>query len=356
MKGREKMNGEFLVPTGSVIKEYLETNSISQKELSERINVSEKHISNVLNGKSRITEEFAIKLEKVLVEVPASYWLNYETKYREFLAREEELVRVNKWDLKAISKRFKFNEVFKGLNLSLTEQAIEMLKLLKISDFKNFETVYGSLQADFMEDGGEDEAIAIWLNLCEEEIEIQNEVLDDVQYNGKQLKGSIEKFKMLSNNNATELSIRSCRKLCNKLGIYLVICEAISNSRVRGALTTYKGHPAIYLSGRFKTHAHIWFAFMHELGHLIMHYSKKDIILSFEDDIDKLNEREEEANAFASNVFINQDNYEKFIAIGEYNVASIRNFAKQEDTLPEIVVARLQHDREIAFNQFVHLK
>lgn len=356
MKGRENMNGEFLVPTGNIIKEYLEANFISQKELSERINISEKHISNVLKGKNRLTEEFALKLEKVLTGVPASYWLNYEMKYRELLAREEELARVEEWDLKTLAKRFKFNEVFKGLNLSIAEQAIEMLKLLKISDFASFETVYGNLQANFMEDGGDDEAIAIWLNLCENEIEIQNENINDIQYDEQQLKSNIEKFKILSNNNKTELSINSCRKLCNKLGIYLVICEAISNSKVRGALTTYKGHPAIYLSGRFKSHAHIWFAFMHELGHLILHYNKKDVILSFEDGTDKSPKREKEANLFARNMFIRQESYEKFIALGEYTAASIRSFAKQENTLPEIVVARLQHDEKIRFDQFVYLK
>lgn len=113
-------------------------------------------------------------MEKVLTNVPASYWLNYEAKYREQLAREEELVRVNNWNLRELVKRFRFKEVFKGLDITLAEQAIEMLKLLKISDYGNFENVYGKIAVDFMEDGGEKEAIAIWLNMCEAEVEIQN--------------------------------------------------------------------------------------------------------------------------------------------------------------------------------------
>lgn len=356
MKGRENMNNEFLVPTGNIVKEYLEENYISQKDLSERIDISEKHISNVLSGKSRLTEEFALKLEKVLVDVPASYWLNYEMKYREYLARREELVRVNGWDLKTISKKFKFSEIFKGLNLSLTEQAIEMLKLLKISDFKNFESVYGNLQMDFMEDGGEKEAIAIWLNLCESEIKIQNEDISDNCYKESEVRKSLGKFKILSNNSNTELSMKSCRKLCNKLGIYLVFCEAITNSKVRGALTTYEEHPAIYISGRFKSHAHIWFAFMHELGHLLLHYNKKDVIISYEEDIDEVSDREEEANQFARNIFISPETYQKFIEKKLYNADTIKAMAQQENTLPLFVVARLQHDKIIDYNQFVHLK
>ena len=177
MKGCDKMSGNFLVPTGSIIKEYLEEYGITQKELAERIDSSEKHISNVLKGNNRLTEEFALKLEKVLTNVPASYWLNYEAKYREQLAREEELVKINNWNLKELSRRFRFKEVFKGLEMSLAEQALEMLKLLKISDFNSFDGVYEKLAIDFMEDGGEKEAIAIWINMCESEIEIQILVL-----------------------------------------------------------------------------------------------------------------------------------------------------------------------------------
>lgn len=346
------MREGFLVPTGSIIKEYLEEYGITQKELAERINSSEKHISNVLKGNNRVTEEFALKLEKVLTNVPASYWLNYEAKYREQLAREEELLRAQNWDLNELAKRFRFKEVFRGLNISLAEQAIEMLKLLKISNYENFENVYGKMAVDFMEDGGEKEAIAIWLNMCEAEIEIQNDEIDDVVYKETNLKQSLGKFKILACNNKTDSSINSCRKLCNKLGIYLVFCEPITNSKVRGALTTYKGHPAIYLSGRFKSHAHIWFALVHEIGHLLLHYSKTDVILSYEEDEGS---KEQQANQFARAFFVNIEQYGEFSKQTNYTSEEIRKFAKGQNILPEFVVAMLQHDKKIEYNQFNHI-
>jgi len=358
MKGRDSMSNEFLVSTGNIIKEYLDEYGINQKELSARIGMSEKHISNVINGNARLTEEFALKLERILVGVPASYWLNYEAKYREQLARQEELYKLSKWDLKELSKRFRFNEIFMGLDLPIVQQAIEMLKLLKISDFSNFDTVYQNLVVNFMEDGGEREAIAIWLNLCEAEIEIQNMDINNIPYEQGNLEKSLGRFKLLARNENIESSIKSCRKLCNKLGIYLVLCEAITNSKVRGALTTYKGHPAIYLSGRFKSHDHIWFAFMHEIAHLLLHYNKKDILISFEDEEiekDLNNNIEEEANLFARNFFINPEDYEKFI-VGKFTAQNIRTFAKEQNVLPGIVVARLQHDNKIGYSQFTYLK
>lgn len=356
MKGCDIVSKEFIVPTGRIIKEYLDENSINQKELCARIGMSEKHISNLLNGNSRLTEEFALKLEKVLVGIPASYWLNYEAKYREVLARNEEEMKLNQSDISEIAKKFRFNEVFNGLGLTLVEQAIEMLKLLKISDFGNFDDTYSNLTIEFMEDGGEKEAIAVWLNLCESEIEIQNADIDLVKYERIELEKSLGKFKKLANNSNIELSISSCRKLCNKLGIYLVECEAIKNSKVRGALTTYKGHPAVYLSGRFRSHDHIWFAFIHEIGHLLKHYNKKDTIITFENADSSANCKEIEANEFARDFFIDPKDYEVFLSQNQFTPESIKIFARKQNVLPGIILARLQHDKKLGYEKFSYLK
>lgn len=350
------MSEEFIIPTGKIIKEYLEEYGINQKELCHRIGMSEKHVSNLLNGNCRLTEDFALKLEKVLTEIPASYWLNYESKYRELLARNEELYKINQSNLEDTAKKFRFKDVFDGLGLTLVEQAIEMLKLLKISDFENFHKTYSNLLVDFMEDGGEKELIGVWLNLCESEIEIQNEELKGTKYNSKELEENLRKFKIIAYNADVQLSISSCRKLCNKLGIYLVLCNAIPNSKVRGALTTYKGNPAIYLSGRFKSHDHIWFAFIHELGHLLKHYNKKDIFIALEDSDNEVNQKEIEADEFARDFFINKENYREFISNLQITKESIFQFSKEEKILPGILIARLQHDGIIPYDEYSYLK
>lgn len=342
-----------IVCTGKIIKEYLDENDISQKEFHERTGLSERHISSVLNGNSRVTEDFALKLEKVITEVPASYWLNYEAKYREQVARDEEMMRIGKWDLDKLKKRFLFSDVFDGLGLTVVEQACEMLKLLKISDFSCFESSYQNLEFAFMEDGGTKESIVIWLKLCESEIEIQNQNVKDFNYNN--LKRMLDRFKLIAFNENVLNSINSARKLCNMLGINLVICEAVKNSKVRGALSDYKKKPTIYLSGRFKSHDHIWFALMHEIGHLLLHYDKKRIIVSMEDDKAE-SQREKEANKFARDFFINEDDYNDYIHNQIINEQSIREFAEQQKVLPGILVARLQHDNIIGYDQFSYMK
>lgn len=346
------MSESFLVSTGSIVKEYLAEYGFTQKEACQRLEISEKHFSNVINGNSRLTEEFALKLENLL-PVPASYWLNLESKYREYLARMNQQASLAKLDLKEIAKRFRFSEVFHGLDWSIERQASEMLKLLKINSFDSFEKVYTTIPARFMEDGGEKEAIAIWLNMCEKEIDLQNNIPEGVSFSISNFKKDLEELKCLALNDNVSRAFLNCRRLCNKNGINLVVVEALTGCKVRGVISYKKGVPTIYLSGRFKTHDHIWFAFMHEIGHLLKHVNTHDMIIS-DDNFDS--SIENEANNFARDFFVNKEAYEKFKQQKKFSVADIVGFAKSQDVLPGIVVAFLQHDKQIENNRFSNLK
>ena len=69
-------------PPGATIKEQLQDRGMSQKEFAVRMNLSEKHISRLINGEVQLTPDVAIRLETVL-GVPASFWNNLEVIYRE---------------------------------------------------------------------------------------------------------------------------------------------------------------------------------------------------------------------------------------------------------------------------------
>lgn len=52
------------------------------------MNMSQKHISRLINGEVQLTLEVAVRLEMVL-GVPAKFWNNLEAIYREKLAKVE---------------------------------------------------------------------------------------------------------------------------------------------------------------------------------------------------------------------------------------------------------------------------
>lgn len=73
-------------PPGTTIKEQLINRGMSQKEFAVRMDMSEKHISRLINGEVQLTPDVAMRLEMVL-GVPAHFWSNLESIYREKLAK-----------------------------------------------------------------------------------------------------------------------------------------------------------------------------------------------------------------------------------------------------------------------------
>lgn len=61
---------------------------MTQKSLSERTGLTEKHISKIINGEASVTVETALLLENALGGT-ASFWINLEKNYQETKARLE---------------------------------------------------------------------------------------------------------------------------------------------------------------------------------------------------------------------------------------------------------------------------
>ena len=73
-------------PPGATITEQLEERGMTQNEFSKRMGMSEKQISQLMNGDVRVTPDMAEKLELVL-GVPAGFWNNLEAIYQEKLVK-----------------------------------------------------------------------------------------------------------------------------------------------------------------------------------------------------------------------------------------------------------------------------
>ena len=75
---------------GRIIAEALTREGMSQKSLSERTGISEKHLSQIINGAASITVETSLSLENALGG-SASFWINLEKSFQETKARLERL-------------------------------------------------------------------------------------------------------------------------------------------------------------------------------------------------------------------------------------------------------------------------
>lgn len=352
------MTREFILPTGTLIKNYMEHSFLDEKNLYECFGKNVDEVSGILHDNKKMTKEIAVELEKIF-NVSSEYWINYDNKFQIYLQECESDLNMNINELRVISKKFKFNDVFKGLDWNIFRQAKEMLSILQLENFEQFEKKYAELAVDFMEDGGDIEPMVVWLKLCQEEIEIQNEDISDISFSKEELRSQISMFKDISLNGNIDESLDGARQLCNMLGINLVIFEAITNSKIRGALLNYEGNPTIFLSYRFRSYDHIWFALIHELAHLLLHYEpKNEIMISYEDEFSENNisRKENEANQFARDFFINPIDYKKFVENNSFKKIDVERFAVQQGVLSGFVVGRLQHDGYISYKDLSYLK
>ncbi len=79
-----KSHSYIATPPGVTIKEQIVDRGMSQIEFAARMDMSEKHISKLINGEVLLTSEMAMRLEMVL-GLPAHFWNNLESIYREKL-------------------------------------------------------------------------------------------------------------------------------------------------------------------------------------------------------------------------------------------------------------------------------
>jgi HTH-type transcriptional regulator/antitoxin HigA len=84
---------DYLVTPGEVLQDYLEGFGMTQAELAARTGLTKKTVNEIIKGKSPITPESALKLERSLGR-PAHFWNNLERQFQEDRTRLAEEKRL----------------------------------------------------------------------------------------------------------------------------------------------------------------------------------------------------------------------------------------------------------------------
>jgi len=88
-KKQYEFQPDYAVCPGETLQEIMESFNMSQKELAVRAGLTVQSLNRIFKGEQPITYESANRLE-LATGVPARYWNNLETQYREHLAKVEE--------------------------------------------------------------------------------------------------------------------------------------------------------------------------------------------------------------------------------------------------------------------------
>ena len=136
------------------------------------------------------------------------------------------------------------------------------------------------------------------------------------------------------------------RNLLRTRGVVLVVEPQIAGLKLDGAAFLINKTPVIGMTLRRDTIDNFWFTLLHEIGHVILHY-KMGLRMGFFDEIDgaSVDEIEEEANNFASNIIISNEKWKRSPARIAKSAAVIEKLAKDAGIHPAIIFGRVQRER-----------
>ncbi|MCQ2496136.1 MAG: helix-turn-helix domain-containing protein [Lachnospiraceae bacterium] len=333
-------------PPGATIKEQLVDRGMSQKEFAVRMDMSEKHISKLINGEVQLTADVAVRLEMVL-GIPAKFWNNLEAIYREKLIRVE-VENAMEAD-EVLARLLPYHEMAKFGWVSETKELKEKVTNLR----KYFEVVDLSLLENtqitriacrrLAVTEKSDFALLAWVQKAK--IEARNIVTSPI--NIKELIKNMPKIRKMTVLTPEEFcpQIKSILADC---GIALVFLPHLKGSFLQGA-SFFDGNKIVLgLTVRGKDADKFWFSLFHEFAH---------IILGHIGNANGTTEKDEAAaDAWSRDSLIPSDVFEEYRNNNDFSPKSVCSFAKQQGIAPGIVVGRLQNDGNIKHSMLNELK
>jgi HTH-type transcriptional regulator/antitoxin HigA len=146
--------------------------------------------------------------------------------------------------------------------------------------------------------------------------------------------------------NETRGPLRAVEVLADR-GIILIVEPQVPGLKIDGAAFIVDGRPVIGMTIRTDTVDNFWFTLMHELAHVTLHFST-GLAVGFYDQTDQetsVDEQEEEANRFASNLLIPEERWRRSTARIAKSAAVIERFANELGIHPAIVFGRIRKER-----------
>ncbi len=326
---------DYAVSPGDFIQEWLDENGINAAELARRLDVTPKHVSELLSGKAPLSATLSIALERV-TGTPARLWNRTEAIYREDLARLAECEKLEaQYDQAKLFplpylRRFGF---LMSSNKDKAGTVRELLELFRIGDLGAFEATWVHAKVAYRKtklSTDKTHEQATWLALGEREAAI-----DDLpDFDRDALERLIPALRALTVEPNPIESLRKIKELLHEVGVAFVLIPPIPGFGVYGATRWIAEHPVVQLSVRGKSDDQLWFTLFHELGHVLLHGHKTVFVQGTE------GKEEDEADNFASRTLIPQEFVHRIPT--SRNLAAVQELADELGIAPSIVLGQAQ--------------
>lgn len=271
-------NPDWRLHPGEVLSDVLAARGIRQSELATRTGLSAKHINQIVKQSIGISGDVAMRLELAL-NVPATFWTQVDAAHAAFKSREE--FRKN------LPELIKWTKAFDRLALrryGIVEQtdspeavAEKLLSFFGVAGIGPFERTWLQPNVSFRRSQSyavEEQNTALWLKIIDQRARQRPTPplsLTGVRKVARQLP-ELTTLPLVDGMN-------EARKLLFDVGVNVLFQAEIPKTRVCGATWWVDGdHPTIGLTERHRREDMLWFALMHELGHIQLHPKRKTFL------------------------------------------------------------------------------
>lgn len=347
------MAANYAVAPGEYLREWIEEsgNGISQKALADRMGVSRKLVNGILCGRDPITEETAIKLERV-TGIPRDAWSRYEGKYREDLARirdEEELGgHVDEISTKLGSYLRRMGAT-SATRRDPGRMVADMLGFLGFGSYEAYADSRSSLMAcvaTLKESNREIDpaSLMVWKAAGERTDRMLR--ARSLTYDEAALRALIPRLRArvaLSN----DLMIPDVQEMLEGVGVVYQFVSAPDSFPLHGITWwTDNGVPVIQQTGRRKKDGFLIWTLFHEIGHILTD-GRRSIRVDSDSEGGNGGQDERAANSFARKTLFGQGGLGNFH--GLTTSQSIKEAARVVGVCPGVAVVEMHRKRMLDY-------
>jgi HTH-type transcriptional regulator/antitoxin HigA len=336
---------------GETLLDAIEELGMSQAELALRTGKTAKAINEIIKGKTAITPETAMQLERAL-GVPASFWNNRQRQYDEHKARLQEQRKLESQAAWVGNFPYKKMADYGWVpdTRSRLERSKNLLTYFEVASPEAFERYWGGMEVRYRKSESfraDKYALAAWLRRGE----MVAKQIECRPYDPRGFKRCLKDVRALTID-PPSIFQEKLTGICRAHGVAVVFVRELPKT-ASGATRWLTPHKALLqLSLRYKTDDHLWFTFFHEVAHILLH-QRKSIFL---ENGNHEGQQEEDANEFATEFLVPRSSLLEFVSTGDLSRNSIRKFAESLGVSPGIAVGQLEHFGEIPWGKYYDLK
>jgi len=291
---------------GSMLKDYLEYYKISQTDFADRLGISNKHMNEILNENTNISESVMLAISLITnIDINLIFYVENKKRISQYL---NEKYKTEK-EIKNFLNSYYINEMYKKNWITLRDKesviqnTMDLLDYLSVRDFDVLENYLNKRILYKKSDSANMKKIYLWIKHCDKIIE--NQKVNE--YNSSNLDNLLNDLKIERNKKFNEDKLI---KIFNKYGIYLSIEDALDGTKLRGCMMVKGTNPVIYMTKYLKDKASFYYALYHEISHIKSDYNKAKNKIIVDEDIDVLEKR---ADEFALNQMIDNKIWNKLL-------------------------------------------